>query len=180
MLPRAPSRLVLDISRDRASTASLGSLFQCLPTLTVKNFPVTANESIPSFSLKPLLLVFLLSNQPVLKGKVPQLFDYFCGPSPEPLQKLHVPPVLGPKAWSWYSRWDLTSLHFDVSTVPLSLVSTANFLRVHSILSSRSLMDVKEYQSQNRLTGDTTCYWPPCGYRVVFHNPLAVTFQPIS
>ena len=35
-LPRAPSNLALSTSRDGASTASLGDLFQCLTTLCVK------------------------------------------------------------------------------------------------------------------------------------------------
>ena len=38
-LPRAPSNLVLNASRDRASTTSLRSLFQHLTALSVKNFP---------------------------------------------------------------------------------------------------------------------------------------------
>ena len=35
---RAPPSLTLSISGDRASTTSLGNLFQCLTNLTVKNF----------------------------------------------------------------------------------------------------------------------------------------------
>jgi len=35
---RAPSSLTLSASRDGASTTSLGNLFQCLTTLTVKDF----------------------------------------------------------------------------------------------------------------------------------------------
>ena len=35
---KAPSNLALNTSRDGASTASLGNLFQCLTTLTVKKF----------------------------------------------------------------------------------------------------------------------------------------------
>jgi len=37
-LPSAPSSLALNASRDGASTASLGNLFQCVTTLWVKNF----------------------------------------------------------------------------------------------------------------------------------------------
>ena len=44
-LPKAPSSLALSTSRDGASTASLGSLCQCLTTLTVKNFLLTSSKS---------------------------------------------------------------------------------------------------------------------------------------
>jgi len=37
-LPRATSSLALNAFRDRASTTSLGNLFQCVTTLWVKNF----------------------------------------------------------------------------------------------------------------------------------------------
>ena len=55
-----PSNLALNTSRQGASTASLGNLFQCLTTLPVKNFFLTSNLNLPSFSLKPLRLVLLL------------------------------------------------------------------------------------------------------------------------
>jgi len=38
-LLRAPSNLALNVSRDGASTTSLGSLFQCLTTLIKKLLP---------------------------------------------------------------------------------------------------------------------------------------------
>ena len=60
-LPRAPSNLALNTSRDRASTTSRGSLFQHLTTLLVKNFPLTSNLNLPSFNLKAFPLVLLLS-----------------------------------------------------------------------------------------------------------------------
>jgi len=40
-LPRATSSLALNASRDGASTASLGNLFQCVTTLWVKNFLIS-------------------------------------------------------------------------------------------------------------------------------------------
>jgi len=43
-LPRAPSNLILNTSKDGASTTSLGSLFQHLTTLSVKNFSHMANS----------------------------------------------------------------------------------------------------------------------------------------
>jgi len=51
----------LNTSRDRASTTSLGSPFQHLTTLLVKNFPLTANLDLPSFTLNPFPLVLSLS-----------------------------------------------------------------------------------------------------------------------
>ena len=53
---RAPSSLTLGVSRDGASTTSLGNLLQCLITLTVTNFFLTSNLNLPSFSLKHLLM----------------------------------------------------------------------------------------------------------------------------
>jgi len=50
-LLRAPSSLTLNISRDGASTASLGSPFQCFTTLTVKNFFLILRRNLLSFSL---------------------------------------------------------------------------------------------------------------------------------
>lgn len=49
--PRCPgpwSNLVLNTSRDGASTISLGHLFQCLTTLWVKNFLLTSSLNLPS------------------------------------------------------------------------------------------------------------------------------------
>ena len=42
-LPRATSSLALNASRDGASTASLGNLFQCVITPWVKNFLLKYN-----------------------------------------------------------------------------------------------------------------------------------------
>jgi len=50
-LPRATSSLALNASRDGASTASLGNLFQCVTTLWVKNI---ASHNIPSHHLGSL------------------------------------------------------------------------------------------------------------------------------
>ena len=54
------------LERYRAPTTSLGNLFQCLTTLTVKDFFLISNLNIPSSSLKPFLLV--LSQQYLLKS----------------------------------------------------------------------------------------------------------------
>jgi len=57
-LLRAPSKLDLNVSRDGASTTSLGNLSQCFTTLIVKNnFFLISRLNLLSFSLKPLLLV---------------------------------------------------------------------------------------------------------------------------
>lgn len=56
-LPGASSSLALNAPRDGASTDFLGSLFQCLATLCVKNFLLMSNISFPSSSLKLFLFV---------------------------------------------------------------------------------------------------------------------------
>ncbi|KAK4823599.1 hypothetical protein QYF61_003799 [Mycteria americana] len=128
---RAPSNLTLNVSRDGASTTSLGNLFQCLTTLIIKNFFLISSLNLSSFSLKPLLLFLslqallkslfplsrfkpsrqlsttqLLAHPPSLppwwdrgenqkkKVKVFQPSDHFCGPPLDPLQQVHVFPVL--------------------------------------------------------------------------------------
>jgi len=62
-----------------------------------------------------------------------------------------------------------------LSSAPLSSVSSADLLRVHSIPSSISLIK----KSQDRPQWDTIHHQPPPGHRTIDHNPLAVTFQPI-
>ena len=68
-LLRAPSSLTLSISKDGASTASLGNLCQCLTTLTVKNFFLISNLILPFFLGKPFPLV--LSPETLLKSLSP-------------------------------------------------------------------------------------------------------------
>ena len=58
-LPRAPSNIASNASRVGASTASLGSLCQCL---WVKNFFLTTNINLSFFSLKLFPLVLTLSD----------------------------------------------------------------------------------------------------------------------
>ena len=131
-LPRAWSNLTLKVSREGASTTSLSNLFQCLTTLTVKDFFLISNLYLPSLSLKPFPLVLLphtllksLSpsffwpplyilkghfpvtsepslfhtaqpqlSQPVLTGEVFHPLVYFCDPSLDAIQQIHVTPVL--------------------------------------------------------------------------------------
>ena len=55
---RALSSLTLNVSRDRASTTSLGNLCHCLTTLIVKkNYFLISNLNLLSFHLKPFPLV---------------------------------------------------------------------------------------------------------------------------
>jgi len=55
-LLRVPSSLILNVSRDGASTTSLGNLLQCLTTLSIKKTYFLCIHFF-SFSLKPLPLV---------------------------------------------------------------------------------------------------------------------------
>jgi len=71
-LPRDPSSLITNTSRDGASTV-LGSLLQGLTTLIVKNF-LLSHLNLSSFSLKPLSLI--LSLQVLVKHLSPS-FLYF-------------------------------------------------------------------------------------------------------
>jgi len=57
---RALSNLVWNVSRDGASTASLGNPFQRFTSLIVKNFFLISSLNLPCFSLKPLPLVLSL------------------------------------------------------------------------------------------------------------------------
>ena len=60
-LPRATSSLALNASSNRASTTSLGNLFQCVTTLFVRNFLLISYLDLPCLSLKPFPLVLSLS-----------------------------------------------------------------------------------------------------------------------
>ena len=48
---QSPSSLTLDVSRDGASTTSLGNLCQCLTTLTVKNIFLISSPNLTPSSL---------------------------------------------------------------------------------------------------------------------------------
>ena len=60
-LHRTSSSWVLNISRERDSTTSLGSLFQCSVSLKVKKFFLMYRWNFSCFSLCPLPLVLSLS-----------------------------------------------------------------------------------------------------------------------
>jgi len=54
------SNPTLNTPSDGAATISLGNLFPCLSTLTVKNFFLLAKLNLPFSSLKPLPLIVSL------------------------------------------------------------------------------------------------------------------------
>jgi len=66
------SSLTLDVSRDGASTTSLGNLCQCLTTITAKNLFLISKLNLTSISLKPLPLV--ISQQTLLESLPPSFF----------------------------------------------------------------------------------------------------------
>ena len=70
---QSTSSLTLAVSRDGASTTSLGNLCHCLTTVTVKNFLISSLNC-PSFGLKPFPLVL---SQVTLIESVP-FFSSFC------------------------------------------------------------------------------------------------------
>jgi len=53
-LLKAPSNLALNTAREGAATASVGNLCRGLTTLLVKNFFLTSNLYLPSFTLQSL------------------------------------------------------------------------------------------------------------------------------
>ena len=67
-LLRVMSHLALNVSRDGASTISLGNPFQYFTTLTVKNFFFISSLNPPSLSLKPLFPVLSKGKTPAQKG----------------------------------------------------------------------------------------------------------------
>lgn len=56
--PKPTSHIhLLNTSRDGNSTPILGSLFQCLPTLSMRTFILISNLNLPCYSLRPFPLV---------------------------------------------------------------------------------------------------------------------------
>ena len=60
MSQSATSTRFLNTPRDGDSTTSLGSLFQCLTTLSVKKFFLISSLNLPWCNLRPLPLILLL------------------------------------------------------------------------------------------------------------------------
>ena len=73
----------------------------------------------------------------------------------------------------------MASLPSYVLAAPLSLVSSANLLRVQSMPSCVIDEDVEGQQSQARPLGDAACDRPPPRHRTIYHNPSAETGQPV-
>jgi len=73
----------------------------------------------------------------------------------------------------------MASLPSYVLAAPLSLVSSANLLRVQSMPSCVIDEDVEGHQSQARPLGDAACDRPPPSLRTMYHNPSAETGQPV-
>ena len=73
MLLTAPSSLALSVSREGASTASLGNLFQCLTTLRVKDFFLISSLKWRSYLLSVLLSHLL--EELFVKAKMCLQFD---------------------------------------------------------------------------------------------------------
>jgi len=68
---QSPVQPDLSVSRDEASTTSLGNQLQCFTTLVVKNCFLISSLNLPPFSLKPLLLVLL--QQALLESLSPSI-----------------------------------------------------------------------------------------------------------
>lgn len=62
-----------------------------------------------------------------------------------------------------------------VSTVPLTVVSSANLLRVLDPTVYVSGKNVEEHWSHDGLLGDITSERPPPGHRAIDYNSLSVT-----
>ena len=85
MLPMALSSFTIRVSRNGASTISLGNLFQCPTTLTVEDFFLISNLNLPSLSLKPFPLFY--NHRP---DRVCLLLHYSCPLDTEMLLSGHL------------------------------------------------------------------------------------------
>jgi len=65
-----------DLEYQTGSTTSLGNLFQCFTTLTVKNFFQMSNLTLPPLNLKPFPQV--QSQQSLLKSLSPSFLQLIC------------------------------------------------------------------------------------------------------
>ncbi|KAK4822069.1 hypothetical protein QYF61_009330 [Mycteria americana] len=149
----APSNLTLNVSRDGASTTSLGNLSQCLTTLIVKFF-LKYSLNLPSLSLRPLLLFlsqqallkllagcYKVSPQPsLLQAEQPQLsacprrrgapaLASFSWPPLDPLQQLHVLLVLRAPELDAALQGGLTRAEQRGRTPSLALLATLRVMQ---------------------------------------------------
>lgn len=73
------------------------------------------------------------------------------------------------------------SLPYSMLTVSLSLVSTADLMRVNlSPLSMTSVRMLNDNLSQYQLSKDISLFWSPAGHWAVYHNYLNVTIHSLS
>ena len=88
---------------------SLHVLLKC-PSPAVLQAPFQVLEGCCKVPPGPSLLQAEEPNlsQPVLILEVLQTSDHLRGPPLDPLQQLHVLPVLGPQKWTQHSRWGFT------------------------------------------------------------------------
>ena len=107
-LPRATSSPALNASRDGASTASLGNLFQCVSTLWLKNFLLISHLNLPCLSLRPFSLVLSLST--LVNSHLPSIYcQFFISSAP-----VRVKYDFSLKKWSSYFSFSLNRRHVDV------------------------------------------------------------------
>ena len=93
----ATSTLSFNTYRDGDSSTSLGSLFQCLSTLSEKKFFLTFNLNLPCHNLRPF--PFVLSLLPGRRGQLPPCHnllsgycrEWWCLPWASSWWKRHVP-----------------------------------------------------------------------------------------
>ena len=73
-LPRAWSSLTLTVSRDGVSTISLGNMYQCFTTLTVKDFFSISNLNLP-FVLEDISPCSVIPEEPSLLKSLSSFFS---------------------------------------------------------------------------------------------------------
>jgi len=184
----ATSTCLLNISRGCDSTTSLGSLSQCLTTLSVKKFFLISNLNLPWCNLRPLPLSCYLeketdSHLPTTSSfwvvvesnnvSLSLLFSRLNNPSS------HI--QLASDHQSSLSR----SLCRDFlpssrSTLPPYLVLSANLLKVQKIRFVQiTNKDVKKNWPQYWALGKSTCDQPPTGFNSIHYHSLGLAIQTV-
>jgi len=160
--PSTTSTHSLNMSRDDDSTISLGSLFQCLATPSKKKFLPIPSLNLPWHNWRPLPPVLqLLLGRRGWPHLITTSFQGIVESNKVSVRRiLHsVPPKfiqLAPAHWPSPFRSLCWAFHPQADWRSPSLVSSANFLRVHSIPLSRSSITIL-----NRMGSDTDSLWTP-------------------
>jgi len=94
-----PFHLTLNVSRDGASTASLGNPFQCFTTVIVKNVFLLSRLNLPSFSLK------LLEVLKFLKDKLSCQKNFALKRPPDARNSISGQPCWKRKSWRVSLTW---------------------------------------------------------------------------